>query len=123
MPNDPQQQNYQPPNPELASGWKPENVAPKHEQDKMAHELKEHSKEHPEKKISADETKTIKIEKHITTTHENEVKYSVAAKYKMDDEALHDGLAESPGGAILSLTLGIILSFIINYYISYFSPF
>lgn len=78
----------------------------------MAHELKEHSKEHPEKKISTEEAKTIKIEKHITATHENEVKYSVASKYKMDDEALHDGLAEAPGGAILSLTLGIFHIFL-----------
>lgn len=103
------QQNFQQPKPQVSSGWKPETVPnPKHEQEKMAHELKEHSKVHQETKAHEEESKSIKIEKHIAhAPHEHDTQYSIAEKYKMEEEEILDGIVETPSGAILSLTLGI----------------
>lgn len=108
-----QQQQLQPqqvyPEPKALPSWKQDAAPnPKHEQEKMAHELKEHSKTQQEitKTTHEDNVKSIKIEKHVVRNqHERDMIYSVAEKYKMEEETL-DGIAETPGGAILSLTLG-----------------
>lgn len=77
----------------------------------MAHELK-HSKEHFEQTAKI-ETKEIKIEKHLTHhDHDHDhnhdhSKYPEVAEYKMVESLeLQDGVAQTPGSAILSLTLG-----------------
>lgn len=102
-----QPQTFQEPKPQtIAKDWKPEVLPnPKHEQEKMAHELKEHSKVQQESKVH-DEIKSAKIEKHSHISHDHDVRYSVAEKLKMDEIETLDGIAEAPGGAILSLTLG-----------------
>lgn len=73
-----------------------EKENPKHVQEKMAHDLK-HSKDSMEHGNAK-----IKIEKHKSSHHEQ---YPDVQAYKMMDD-MHDGLAETPRGAILSLTLG-----------------
>ncbi|XP_044271677.1 uncharacterized protein LOC123015787 isoform X2 [Tribolium madens] len=71
---------------------------PIHEQEKMAHELK-HSKE------TTKELK-IKIEKHKQAKTEH---YPDVVAYKMDGSA-EDGVPETASGAVLSLTLGLIIT-------------
>lgn len=94
-----------------SSDWKPETGSPnlkRDEQDKMAHELKEHSKVHQqESKTREDQSliKSAKIEKHGHTGHET-MRLAVADKFKSEQDETVDGLAEAPGGAILSLTFG-----------------
>lgn len=114
-------QNYKPPSQESNQhllSWKPENnpimANPKQEQDKMAHDLK-HSKEHfQEKQEKKIEIKEIRIEKHpehLNIDQHEQPKYPVIAEYKMLDSVdLQDGVAETPSGAILSLTLGMIIT-------------
>jgi hypothetical protein len=77
---------------------------PTHEQEKMAHELKT-SKENAASPTSENEPK-IKIEKHKQTAHEH---YPDVVAYKIDD-ASQDGVAETASGAVLSLTLGLIIT-------------
>lgn len=69
---------------------------PKHVQEKMAHDLK-HSKDSMEHGNAK-----IKIEKYKTSQQEQ---YPDVQPYKMVDD-MHDGVAETPHGAVLSLTLG-----------------
>ncbi|XP_019877402.2 uncharacterized protein LOC109605273 isoform X2 [Aethina tumida] len=81
-------------------------VNPKHVQDQMAHDLK-HSKESMDHGTTDTETK-IKIEKHIKHVHEQ---YPDVVSYKMaDSNDLQDGFAQIPRGAVLSLTLGLIIT-------------
>lgn len=77
----------------------PEN--PKHEQDKMAHQLK-HSKEQEENVIM----KNVKQPPHRDP-------YPDVVAYKIDRSDVKDGAAETPGGAVLSLTLGLIITCIL----------
>lgn len=74
---------------------------PTHEQEKMAHELK-HSKD------TADHPKDlkIKIEKHKQSKTEH---YPDVVAYKMDGSS-EDGVPETASGAVLSLTLGLIIT-------------
>lgn len=72
----------------------------------MAHELKQHSKEHQEeiKAITtAVEDKHIKIENH---SHDHDFGHAKFVDGIAERLELQDGIAETPGGAILSLTLG-----------------
>lgn len=73
----------------------------------MAQDLK-HSKEH----MSNNETKKTKPEKHDHPTHhEKTEQYPAVAAFKMvDGYEPQDGVAETPSGAILSLTLGLIIT-------------
>lgn len=73
----------------------------------MAQDLK-HSKEH----MSNNETKKVKIEKHEHSAHhEKSDHYPEVVAYKMvDGYELQDGVAQTPSGAILSLTLGLIIT-------------
>lgn len=74
----------------------------------MAQDLK-HSKEHMENAES--ETKKPKSEKHAGIHHEKPEHYPAVAAYKMvDNYEPQDGVAETPSGAILSLTLGLIIT-------------
>ncbi|XP_031349628.1 uncharacterized protein LOC116175584 isoform X2 [Photinus pyralis] len=79
-----------------------------HEHEKMAHELKQ-SKNLMEK---ASDTAQIKIEKIKTHTHEHlDAQYPKVAAYKVAEVLdLQDGITETPGGAVLSLTLGLIIT-------------
>lgn len=76
------------------------------EQEQMAHELK-HSKETIPQKSSVHETR-IKIEKH--QQHSRSDLYPDVVTYKMERSDLEDGIAETASGAVLSLTLGLILT-------------
>ncbi|KRT83160.1 hypothetical protein AMK59_3683, partial [Oryctes borbonicus] len=93
---------------DLTPSWKPEEKNPTHVQNKMAHELKQHSKEHQEAKANegADD-RHVKIENH---SHEHELEHSKFVAGIAERLELQDGIAEAPGGAILSLTLGLIIT-------------
>ncbi|XP_064211291.1 uncharacterized protein LOC103314212 isoform X2 [Tribolium castaneum] len=102
-----------------AGNWHPENETPKnvaykttsqmghsenkenpiHEQEKMAHELKQHSKEATKQDLK------IKIEKHKAKAEH----YPDVVAYKMDGSS-EDGVPETASGAVLSLTLGLIIT-------------
>lgn len=76
---------------------------PRHVQEKMAQDLK-HSKEHMS---GNDERKQIKTEKQEHEHNHENAQYPAVAAYKMSETyELQDGAAETPSGAILSLTLG-----------------
>lgn len=79
-----------------------------HDHEKIAHELK-HSKELMENANSNKnkDNKQIKIEKVQKHTDHDHVQYAKMTQYKVAEVLdLQDGIAETPGGAILSLTLG-----------------
>ncbi|KAK9753429.1 Low-density lipoprotein receptor domain class A [Popillia japonica] len=95
---------------DLPSSWKSDEKNPTHIQNKMAHELKQHSKEHQEeiKAITtAVEDKHIKIENH---SHDHDFGHAKFVDGIAERLELQDGIAETPGGAILSLTLGLIIT-------------
>ncbi|KAJ8963699.1 hypothetical protein NQ317_009787 [Molorchus minor] len=99
------QTNYKPPSAE-ASNIKTENVNPKHVQEKLAHDLK-NSKNNMDHGNVQNEAK-IKIAKH---SHHEE--YPDVVAYKMSDSNdLQDGFSHTPRGAVLSVTLGLIITFI-----------
>lgn len=86
------QQNWQPNEPSV--------VNPKYEQDQMAHELK-HSKEHFEKTNTAQAPKA---------GHDH-TKYAVVVDELAETiENIEDGVAQTPGGAVLSLILGLLIT-------------
>lgn len=88
--------------PEHIVNYKSEKENPPHIQEKMAQDLK-HSKEHMATTKTENETKKIKPKK---PEH-----YPAVAAYKMaDGYEPQDGVAETPSGAILSLTLGLIIT-------------
>ncbi|CAH0554977.1 unnamed protein product [Brassicogethes aeneus] len=88
---------------------KKEKVNPKHVQDQMAHDLK-HSKDNMEHDGTTVTEKKIKIEKHVTTKHVHE-KFPDVISYKIADSMdLQDGAAAVPRGAVLSLTMGLIVT-------------
>ncbi|XP_044753745.1 uncharacterized protein LOC123313096 isoform X3 [Coccinella septempunctata] len=86
---------------EKIPNWPAEKENPEHIQIKMAHELK-HSKE-----AHTEEHKDIKI-KIVETPAENKKDvYPDVVAYKMDG---NDGVAQTPGGAVLSLTFGLMIT-------------
>ncbi|KAF5273886.1 hypothetical protein FQA39_LY01001 [Lamprigera yunnana] len=79
-----------------------------HEHEKMAHDLKQ-SKNLMEKAL---EKKQIKIEK-IKTHHHDDAQYPKADAYKVAEVLdLQDGITDTPSGAVLSLTLGLIITMV-----------
>ncbi|CAH1118900.1 unnamed protein product [Phaedon cochleariae] len=79
-----------------------ENVNPKHVQEQLAHDLK-HSKEHMEHDEPA-----VKIAKHV---HRD--RYPDVIAYKIDEAGdLEDGMAKTQRGAVLAVSLGLIITFI-----------
>lgn len=73
----------------------------------MAEDLK-HSKKH----MINNETKKSKSDKNDHPTHHDKIEqYPAVAAFKMvDGYEPQDGVAETPSGAILSLTLGLIIT-------------
>ncbi|KAF2880429.1 hypothetical protein ILUMI_25737 [Ignelater luminosus] len=100
---------------EQNTSWKPEKqVSDHHDHDheKIAHELK-HSKELMENANSNKnkDSKQIKIEKVQKHANHDHVQYAKMTQYKVAEVLdLQDGIAETPGGAVLSLTLGLIIT-------------
>ncbi|XP_074029340.1 uncharacterized protein isoform X2 [Leptinotarsa decemlineata] len=82
-----------------------ENANPKHIQESLAQDLK-HSKDSMEHGSNVPEK--IKITKHVH--HEQ---YPDVVAYKISDENdLEDGIAQTQKGAVLSVSLGLIITFI-----------
>ncbi|XP_072388357.1 uncharacterized protein [Diabrotica undecimpunctata] len=84
-----------------------EGTNPKHVQEQLAHDLK-HSKENMEHaKI---DTSKVKITKHL---HHEEEQYPDVVAYKLSGaDDLEDGIAHTQKGAVLSVSLGLIITFI-----------
>ncbi|GJQ84036.1 hypothetical protein Trydic_g10500 [Trypoxylus dichotomus] len=107
-PQEPQENPNNPSQHDLTPSWISDDKNPTHVQNKLAHDLKQHSKEHQEAKASeAAEDKRVKIQNH---SHEHEVEHPKFASGIAERLELRDGIAEAPGGAILSLTLGLIIT-------------
>ncbi|KAK4875690.1 hypothetical protein RN001_012112 [Aquatica leii] len=91
--------------------WKLDKPPQDHEHEKMAQDLK-HSKSLMEKVTP--EKKQIKIEKVETHHHEHSGEhgqYPKVAAYKVAEVLdLQDGITDTPSGAVLSLTLGLIIT-------------
>ncbi|XP_071050612.1 uncharacterized protein [Onthophagus taurus] len=83
-----------------------EEKNPQHVQDKMAHELKQHSKEQSKTIVRKDNEQKVAI----SANHERSTSKFVVADVIAERLEMKDGLAEAPGGAILSLTLGLIIT-------------
>lgn len=72
----------------------------------MAHELKNSKQlmENVEKSTTDKQIKIEKMQKHLSQSH---TQYSKLSDYKVAEVLdLQDGIAKTPGGAVLSLTLG-----------------
>ncbi|XP_028132696.1 uncharacterized protein LOC114328120 isoform X2 [Diabrotica virgifera virgifera] len=84
-----------------------EGTNPKHVQEQLAHDLK-HSKENMEH-AKIDNSK-VKITKH---SHHEEEQYPDVVAYKLSGaDDLEDGMAHTQKGAVLSVSLGLIITFI-----------
>ncbi|KAK9876999.1 hypothetical protein WA026_016027 [Henosepilachna vigintioctopunctata] len=92
-----------PPDQSKTTAWTDGRENPEHIQIKMAHELK-HSKESHSTETHQDTPKIKIIEKPTEQKHDD---YPDVVAYKMDG---NDGVAQTPGGAVLSLTLGLIIT-------------
>ncbi|XP_056637841.1 uncharacterized protein LOC130445938 isoform X2 [Diorhabda sublineata] len=81
------------------------NVNPKHVQEQLAHDLK-HSKDNME------QVKTNKV-KIATKVHHEEEQYPDVISYKLSGaDDLEDGVPHLQKGAVLSVSLGLIITFI-----------
>ncbi|XP_018562684.1 CREB-binding protein [Anoplophora glabripennis] len=99
------QTNYKAPPVQHSNTLKSDAVNPKHVQEKLAHDLK-HSKENMIHGVVNREK--IKIGNHM---HHEE--YADVVAYKVSDSNdLQDGISQTPRGAVLSVTLGLIITFI-----------